>query len=180
MTKSPKWETYSAPGGTVGALVVNTLAASLLLSRVAVILPQVRVDMWLGRVDNLVHRLHLTTLSFPLVLWSYAWVLNAAHWGYRRRCPVMSLCCRCRCSGVASMVMVWASIARNRRHIRKLKRERRLAVASDVVVHAQCRSWPTRHAHACHRVVFIIVVRVFIYSSTQVDMDVRKKRTKGE
>lgn len=66
--KAPWRSTYSASSCAIRALVINTLATGLLLDRVAVVLPQVWINMWLGRVHNLVHGLHLAALAFPLVV----------------------------------------------------------------------------------------------------------------
>lgn len=63
---------HSATTGAIGALVIDTLAASLLLGRVAVVLPEELVDMRFGRVDNLVDGLHLPTLALPLLICSIA------------------------------------------------------------------------------------------------------------
>jgi hypothetical protein len=66
-----KIHTYSAAASAIGTLVVNTLASSLLLSCVAIVLPKELVDMGLRRLDNLIDRLHLSTLTLPLLVHPY-------------------------------------------------------------------------------------------------------------
>lgn len=69
--QSPE-KTYSATIGAVGALVIDTLTASLLLGRVAVVFPEELVDMGFCRVHNLVDGLHLPALALPLLIHSIA------------------------------------------------------------------------------------------------------------
>lgn len=60
--------TYRATSGTVGAFKVDTLAARLLLDSVSIVLPDVIVDVWLGRVHDLAHRLHFPPLALSLLV----------------------------------------------------------------------------------------------------------------
>lgn len=62
------FKAYRATSGTVGAFKVDALAARLLLDSVSIVLPDIIINVWLGRVHNLAHRLHFPPLALSLLV----------------------------------------------------------------------------------------------------------------